>query len=117
MPYTYEYMNKITQFGVINYTLKLTDSDGIHSDIFMPVIISEFDDNENNLKNIADKLIDYCMANTKITSVVEDTSVVETIDSLSATSIDSLSATSIDSLSAIQPDGTSSNSVDIVNEL
>jgi hypothetical protein len=57
MPYTYEYMNKITQFGVINYTLKLTDSDGILPDLFLPVILSESEDTYENLSNIANNII------------------------------------------------------------
>jgi nitrogen regulatory protein PII-like uncharacterized protein len=57
MPYTYEYMNKITQFGVINYTLKLTDSDGMLPDVFLPVILSESEDNYDNLNDIANNML------------------------------------------------------------
>jgi len=63
MPYTYEYMNKITQFGVINYTLKLTDSDGVLEDVFMPVILSESEDNDAVLDSIANGMIASCNPN------------------------------------------------------
>ena len=86
MPYTYEYMNKISQFGVINYTLKLTDSDGILPEICMPVILSESEDNYDNLNNIANNMISN--------STSQSQEVIEEVAAIDQTSIEDTQITS-----------------------
>jgi hypothetical protein len=87
MPYTYEYMNKITQFGVINYTLKLTDSDGILPEVFLPVILSESEDNYDNLNDIANNMIATSTPISQEVAVVDQTQTENIQDTTDTTTV------------------------------
>jgi hypothetical protein len=87
MPYTYEYMNKITQFGVINYTLKLTDSDGLLPDVFLPVILSESEDNYDNLNDIANNMITNSTPISQEVAVVDQTQTENIQDTTDTTTV------------------------------
>lgn len=53
MAYGYQYLNEFKQFGIINYTLRLIDDEGVMPNVDIPVIINESELNDNNLENIA----------------------------------------------------------------
>jgi hypothetical protein len=75
MAYSYEYICKITQFDVTNYTLKLTDNEGVYPDCFIPIILSESDCYEENLNNIANDMITRCTpapVETIVTSITDE---------------------------------------------
>ena len=84
MPYVYEYINKITQLGVINYTLKLSDTDGILQDVFIPVVVSELENNPDVLANIANNMISECSPKIEILPEVpiDEVPIDEVIDNL-----------------------------------
>lgn len=84
MSFSYEYINKFKQLGIVNYTLRLMDSQENSSDIFIPVILNESEDTEENLNKIASDMIIQCtvveptiteepLINEDISSVCEDT--------------------------------------------
>lgn len=60
MGYSYEFLNKITQLGVTNYTLKLTDDTGNAPISYIPVILNNNEDTEENLMSIAINMINQC---------------------------------------------------------
>ena len=53
MAYGHQYLNEFKQFGIINYTLRLIDDEGVMLNVDIPVIINESELNDNNLENIA----------------------------------------------------------------
>jgi hypothetical protein len=57
MSYSYQYTNKLSQFGMTNYNLKLTDSDKILPEFNVPVIVKDSDLSEELLINIAQNTI------------------------------------------------------------
>jgi len=57
MAYSYEYISKVKQLGVVNYTLKLTDDLGVYPDCFIPLILSESECSDENLDRIANEMI------------------------------------------------------------
>ena len=59
MSYSYQYTNKLSQFGMTNYNLKLTDSDGILPEFAVPVIVRDSDLSEELLINIAQNAISH----------------------------------------------------------
>lgn len=59
MSYSYQYTNKLSQFGMTNYNLKLTDSDGILPEFTVPVIVRDSDLSEELLINIAQNAISH----------------------------------------------------------
>ena len=57
MAYIYEYLYKIDQLGVSDYTLKITDDSDASKVVFIPVIVSKSEDNKENLDKIALNII------------------------------------------------------------
>lgn len=58
MPYTYEYINKLEQFGTVAYTLKIKDTSNTQPDNYVPVILALSENTEENLNEIASKIIE-----------------------------------------------------------
>lgn len=57
MSYSYNYTNKIDQFGITNFNLKFSDSEGVLPDFSLPVIVRNSDLTEDLLKGIAENAI------------------------------------------------------------
>jgi hypothetical protein len=57
MAYQWSYINRSKQGGIINYTLKLVDDQAISQDLFIPVVLTEEEDTEENLNNIGLNMI------------------------------------------------------------
>lgn len=56
MAYGHEYINEFKQFGVISYTLRLIDDEGIMPNVTVPVVIEESNLNEEHMLNVASSL-------------------------------------------------------------
>ena len=78
MSFSYEYINKFKQLGIVNYTLRLIDSQENSSDIFIPIILSELEDDEENLNKIASDMIIQCTPVEK-SSIIEEPIINEDI--------------------------------------
>jgi len=73
MPYVHEYINQQEMAGTVKYTLKLTDSDGILPEQFIPIILHKSESNEERLFDIAkDMIIQVILENQKTETVVSD---------------------------------------------
>jgi hypothetical protein len=57
MSYSYNYTNKIDQFGITNFNLKLSDPAGVLPDFSLPVIVRNSDLTEDLLRAIAENAI------------------------------------------------------------
>jgi hypothetical protein len=57
MSYSYQYTNKISQFGIVSCSLKIHDPEGILPEYIFPVILNETDLSEEILINIAETKI------------------------------------------------------------
>ena len=57
MSYSYNYTNKIDQFGMTNFNLKFSDSEGVLPDFNLPVIVRNSDLTEELLIGIAENAI------------------------------------------------------------
>lgn len=57
MSYSYEYINKLEQFGISMFNLKLTDTDGILPDVLVPVSLYKNEISEEKLNKIAKDII------------------------------------------------------------
>jgi hypothetical protein len=57
MSYSYNYTNKIDQFGMTNFNLKFSDSEGVLPDFSLPVIVRNSDLTEELLIGIAENAI------------------------------------------------------------
>ena len=77
MAYQSNYINKSKQFNIINYTLALTDSQGLMPDIFLPVILEESEDTEENLNRIAQDMINQ--STISINSITTDSITVDEV--------------------------------------
>jgi hypothetical protein len=93
MAYTYQYLNRIEQLGVINYTLKLYDDENIFPDVFIPILLNQTEDNVENLDIIANQMIQISIPVKRIEPIITD------LESLSGTDFGSLSGTDFGSLS------------------
>lgn len=84
MPFSYEYINKFKQLSIINYTLRIIDSQENSSDIFIPVVLSESEDTEENLNNIALDMINRIISDTQqeknifTDNILNDSMILET---------------------------------------
>jgi hypothetical protein len=57
MAYCYEYINKLEQFGISMFNLKLTDTDGILPDVLVPISLYKNEISEEKLNDIARDII------------------------------------------------------------
>jgi hypothetical protein len=56
MAYGHQYINEFKQFGVISYTLRLIDDEGVMPNVTIPVVIQESMLNDEHLTNVASSL-------------------------------------------------------------
>ena len=57
MPYNFKFTKELEQFGLCSYKLTLTDSDSILPELNMPVIFKQGENTEDNMKNLAERVI------------------------------------------------------------
>jgi hypothetical protein len=82
MAYCYEYVDKLDQFGISTFNLKLKDTDGVLPDVIVPVSLYNNQISEEKLNNIAKDIV---AQQTQIQSVyiikpIENTETNNTID-------------------------------------
>jgi hypothetical protein len=66
MPLTWNYINRFSQKGIVNYTLRISDSQELYKDIYIPVVLSLKEDTKENLNKIAENMVNqYIFENTK----------------------------------------------------
>jgi hypothetical protein len=53
MPYTYQFINRLDQFGQVSYDLLLDDSDNVYPSHRIGISIDCPDDNEDSLASLA----------------------------------------------------------------
>jgi len=57
MSYSYKFINKLDQLGMVHYTLILEDSDKILPEYSMNIILKSIEDTEEKKKEIAENII------------------------------------------------------------
>ena len=57
MPYSYKFSKELEQYGLCSYRLTLTDSDSILPELNMPVILKQGEENEEQMRSLAEKVI------------------------------------------------------------
>jgi len=57
MSYSYKFINKLDQLGMVHYTLILEDSDKILPEYSMNIILKSIEDAEEKKKEIAENII------------------------------------------------------------
>ena len=58
MPYSYKFINKLDQLGMVHYTLVLKDTDNKLPDYYTPVLLRTHENTDKKLKEIAETIID-----------------------------------------------------------
>ena len=73
MAYSYEYINKLDQFGISIFNLKLTDTDGVLPETIIPVSLKNNEISEERLKLIADSIIEeQTKTHTKLDVIIDN---------------------------------------------
>ena len=57
MPYSFKFINKLQQLGMVHYTLVLNDTDNLLPTYSTSVLLKESENTENKLKQIAEAVI------------------------------------------------------------
>ena len=57
MAYEYSIINKLDQFGITIFTIKLKDTDNILPEVLIPAFLHSDVINEESIKNLCDKVI------------------------------------------------------------
>jgi hypothetical protein len=70
MSYSYNYTNKIDQFGITNFNLKFSDYEGVLPDFSLPVIVRNSDLTEDLLIGIAENAISQKLQELNISQAV-----------------------------------------------
>jgi hypothetical protein len=85
MAYGHQYINEFRQFGVISYTLRLIDDEGVMPNVTIPVVIQESMLNDEHLTNVASSLRDLHARRylESLIPVIEEPEVITLTDSLS----------------------------------
>jgi hypothetical protein len=81
MAYQWSFINKSIQSGIINYTLKLVDDQGNLQDLYIPVVLTEAEDTQENLNNIGSTISAQINSETQtpvVESISEETPIVNT---------------------------------------
>jgi hypothetical protein len=87
MAYGHQYINEFKQFGVISYTLRLIDDEGIMPIANIPIVVSESDLSEQHLEDIA-----FSLKNQHATRYLESIIVIPAEEPEIVTVVDSLSS-------------------------
>ena len=57
MPYSYKFINKLDQLGMVHYTLVLKDTDNKLPDYYTPILLKSYENTDKKLKEIAETII------------------------------------------------------------
>jgi len=87
MAYGHQYINEFKQFGVISYTLRLIDDEGIMPVANIPIVVRESDLSEQHLEDIAFSLKTQHTTRyleSIVVPTVEEPEIITVVDSLSS---------------------------------
>ena len=57
MPYSYKFINKLDQLGMVHYTLVLNDTNNKLPDYYTPVLLKSYENTDKKIKEIAEIII------------------------------------------------------------
>lgn len=57
MPYSYKFINKLDQLGMVHYTLVLNDTNNKLPDYYTPVLLKSHENTDEKLKEIAQTIV------------------------------------------------------------